>query len=127
MGTDELRAQTTTMRALLDELDGGTGLGVELGFINPADLELVRHVTGKVREVLDGETAELRAQTTEWVGGQAEYWKQRAREAEEANQRGRALAQRWIDDMPEDITEGVARVIFAEAGQRFLDAMDGTS
>ncbi|MGI5162743.1 hypothetical protein ACQEU3_47055 [Spirillospora sp. CA-253888] len=36
----------------------------------------------------------------------------------------RALAQQWVDAMPATVTESVGRVLFAEAGQRVLDAID---
>lgn len=42
---------------------------------------------------------QLRTETETWVGGEVAYWKQRARDAEAARERGRKVAEEWRDDL----------------------------
>ncbi|MFC9973593.1 hypothetical protein ACFVH6_22130 [Spirillospora sp. NPDC127200] len=38
--------------------------------------------------------------------------------------RVRDLAQQWVDAMPANFNESIGRVLFADAGQKILDAID---
>lgn len=50
---DTAEAAIERARAQMEELDGGTGIAVDLGLLDPPDLTVARHVTGKIRAALD--------------------------------------------------------------------------